>query len=110
MLYAFLLTVWAVESPVADVYVMESGLSGSECMAAMQAYNSDFPDWARGVPSCEIDPASLPAVFTHKGQQVTLPPCPTEDSNNCYWDAGERGDGYGQSFYVIDDKVFPFEP
>jgi hypothetical protein len=27
-----------------------------------------------------------------------LPPCPTEDSDNCYWDAGTRGNGDGESF------------
>jgi hypothetical protein len=28
-------------------------------------------------------------------------PCPTEDSSNCYWDAGEAGNGRGHSFYAI---------
>lgn len=34
-----------------------------------------------------------------------LPPCPTEDSDNCYWDATERGNGEGRSFYVVDGEV-----
>lgn len=33
------------------------------------------------------------------------PPCATEDSNNCYWDAQARGNGVGTSFVVIDNEV-----
>ena len=36
---------------------------------------------------------------------VILPPCPVEDSNNCFWDARQRGNGKGESFYVIDGVV-----
>ncbi|MFT3872640.1 MAG: hypothetical protein QM714_08335 [Nocardioides sp.] len=31
-------------------------------------------------------------------------PCAYEDSANCYWNAGEQGDGQGHSFYV---RKFP---
>lgn len=31
-----------------------------------------------------------------------LPPCPTEDSTNCYWDATVQGNGLGQSFVDIN--------
>jgi hypothetical protein len=27
-----------------------------------------------------------------------LPPCPTEDSSDCYWDAATMGNGQGRSF------------
>lgn len=27
-----------------------------------------------------------------------LPPCPTEDSTGCYWDAATQGNGVGTSF------------
>lgn len=27
-----------------------------------------------------------------------LPPCPTEDSTACYWDAQQHGNGDGRSF------------
>jgi hypothetical protein len=30
-----------------------------------------------------------------------LPPCPTEDSDNCIWLASEHGNGEGHSFYTI---------
>ncbi len=35
----------------------------------------------------------------------TLPTCATEDSDNCYWDATERGNGKGRSFTVVDGVV-----
>lgn len=41
-----------------------------------------------------------------KQATIILPPCPTEDSNNCYWDAQSRGNGQGTSFVVIDGVVY----
>ncbi|QIQ63682.1 hypothetical protein SEA_NIKE_102 [Microbacterium phage Nike] len=29
------------------------------------------------------------------GEYDSLPPCPTEDSDNCIWDASEQGNGQG---------------
>ncbi|WNT45355.1 hypothetical protein SEA_BABYDOTZ_102 [Microbacterium phage BabyDotz] len=29
------------------------------------------------------------------GEYDSLPPCPTEDSDNCVWDASEQGNGEG---------------
>lgn len=37
---------------------------------------------------------------------VNLPACPTEDSDNCYWDATLMGDGNGRSFDAIDGQVY----
>mgnify|MGYP001603028395 CR=1 FL=1 len=34
---------------------------------------------------------------------LIFPPCPTEDSNACYWDAAARGNGQGISFIALDD-------
>lgn len=34
-----------------------------------------------------------------------LPDCPTEDSDNCFWDGQVRGNRTGVSFYVIDGEV-----
>ena len=55
-----------------------------------------------------------------------LPPCPTEDSTDCYWDATQQGNSTGQSFatyqghtvtydvpegtYVLDVAVSPASP
>lgn len=37
-----------------------------------------------------------------------LPPCPTEDTTatNCTWDAQSRGNGQGDSFFVIDGTAY----
>jgi hypothetical protein len=37
-----------------------------------------------------------------------LPPCATEDSDNCYWDATAHGNGRGLSFASIDGEVIPW--
>jgi hypothetical protein len=31
------------------------------------------------------------------------PPCPTEDSVACHWDAGTAGNGQGRSFVTLPD-------
>lgn len=38
-----------------------------------------------------------------------LPPCPTEDSDNCIWLASEHGNGQGQSFYTIMGETTYFQ-
>jgi len=45
----------------------------------------------------------IAAVLGAAVQSAPLPPpCPTEDSVSCYWDAESRGNGQGRSF-VVDD-------
>ena len=39
-----------------------------------------------------------------------LPPCATEDSENCYWDALERGYGQGTSFVSYKGKWYYMDP
>jgi len=39
-----------------------------------------------------------PATFS-----LEIPPCPTEDSDGCYWDASTRGNGLGKSFVATND-------
>lgn len=34
-------------------------------------------------------------------------PCPTEDSDNCYWDAATMGNGIGDSFVTLHGVTFP---
>ena len=46
----------------------------------------------------EAPPATLPSI--------TLVPCQTEDSENCYWDAARMGNGDGTSFVTIDGTVY----
>lgn len=35
-----------------------------------------------------------------------LPPCVTEDSTDCYWDADVMGNGYGRSFVDIGGTAY----
>lgn len=42
------------------------------------------------------DSARIPVVWA-----VILPPCRTEDSDDCYWDAPRRGNRRGDSFATI---------
>lgn len=39
---------------------------------------------------------------------LAVPACPTEDSNNCYWDAQTQGNGRGQSFIDIGGHLIRF--
>lgn len=40
-----------------------------------------------------------------------LPPCPTEDSGqNCFWDAQQRGNGQGRSFWVDEHGIPHYLP
>lgn len=52
-------------------------------------------------PEYNVCPTSSPAAPVWQ----TLPDCPTEDSDNCYWDAAMRGNGQGVSFYVIAGTI-----
>lgn len=42
---------------------------------------------------------------------IPTKPCKYEDSKNCFWDAGQRGDGKGHSFWVgRNNKVHYLDP
>lgn len=55
-----------------------------------------------GAPAVERRTESA-ATITR--ELVTNTPCPTEDSDNCHWDAATQGNGQGQSFTVTDGVV-----
>lgn len=40
------------------------------------------------------------------GETYSLPPCPSEDSSNCYWDATTRGNGQGTSFVNLNGVTY----
>jgi hypothetical protein len=57
--------------------------------------------------------ATADTVQTPKPYYWSIPtkPCKTEDSINCYWDAGVRGNGKGRSFWTgRDGKVHYLDP
>lgn len=54
----------------------------------------------------EPTPAPAPVPSPDEGvspeasfPDITLPACPTEDSEDCYWDASARDNGEGTSFF-----------
>ena len=54
----------------------------------------------------EPDPADVtPAVVNED-----LPPCETEDSTGCYWDADTRGNGEGDDVVTLRDGVAEVMP
>jgi hypothetical protein len=48
-------------------------------------------------------PTAISAAIDASG---VLVPCPTEDSDNCYWDAVSRSNGVGSSFVAWEGKVY----
>jgi hypothetical protein len=52
--------------------------------------------------------AALLTALSSLLSSPTLPPCPTEDSVSCFWDASARGNGVGRSFTVDANGVQTF--
>jgi hypothetical protein len=42
-------------------------------------------------------------------ENIGLPPCAAEDSDNCYWLASERGNGEGTSFVTVFGQTVLFD-
>ena len=70
------------------------GLTLAGCVAATT------PDDAAPMPAKDMTPIAVvtpaPEVTpTPNESTLSLPPCPTEDSDGCYWDADTMGNGTG---------------
>ena len=52
MKFVLLLTLWASDSPKPEVWVLDSGLSGEQCIAQMEA---GYSPTMMGILSCEVD-------------------------------------------------------
>jgi len=50
-----------------------------------------------------VTPAPAPAP---EFPTYSLPPCESEDSDNCYWDAARMGNGTGQSFISLEGVLY----
>ena len=55
--------------------------------------------------------ANHPELFGEKSVQTeshgeTLPPCESEDSEDCYWDAEVAGNGEGTSFIEFHGHIY----
>jgi hypothetical protein len=102
--FIFILTLGATDGSNM-VYVMEANMTGPECVEAVENYVATTPGLEFGFPACEVDMATQFHV-THEGRAVTLSACPTEDSDNCFWDGMQHGNGRGQSFYTLDGVTY----
>lgn len=57
--------------------------------------------------ACALAPLIALAIFV---QVLVSTPCPTEDSDWCYWDAAERGNGEGRSFTDYGGVIVYWNP
>jgi len=48
--------------------------------------------------------------FGWNAAEKATPACETEDSNGCFWDAEESGNGLGVSFYADEDGNVYYMP
>ena len=51
--------------------------------------------------------APTQSVVNEDSPGESLPPCQTEDSDNCYWDADTMGNGQGHDSIVITELPVP---
>lgn len=102
--FVFILTMFAQDGS-ADAYVMDSNLTGEDCIAAVENYMETTPDMRLGLPSCEIDMAEV-FIVKHDGRELTLSACKSEDSDNCLWDGQQHGNGKGRTFYTLEGETY----
>lgn len=89
--------------PDTDPHTVPDTTGGIGMCAA--AYSNDCAAYYAGdaVPASDATPA---APASDPTPAPVLPPCEHEDSTNCYWDAGERGNGEGVSFVDVDGTAY----
>lgn len=54
-----------------------------------------------------VEPVGKRQLFVelNNGAAYRLNPCRVEDGRHCYWDAGDRGNGAGDSFVRVSGRV-----
>lgn len=62
------------------------------------------PAPAKPEPTKPVEP--VPAKTTQRPTTVELPPCLTETSENCYWNARVRSNKVGMSYVNIDGSIY----
>jgi hypothetical protein len=81
------------------------GCVGMWAVANDQAIAPDAPTVAPSPGS--VASIHVPAdVIARIYPDMTIPPCPTEDSDDCYWDATQHGNGKGRSFVYIGGHTY----
>ena len=64
--------------------------------------NDQPPAYGPGTVPGHDNMAGGPGLPAVQLPTLSLPPCPTEDSSDCYWDAAKMGNGQGVSFVNIN--------
>jgi hypothetical protein len=85
---------WRAVATVAFAITAGFALGSSVTVQLMTAANPPIV-----VPDHSVTSVSLIA-------EALDTPCAQEDSDNCYWDAEEQGNGEGTSFVAIDGNVY----
>lgn len=82
-----------------EIFVLTMGVCEFENCQPVAFYESER--------ECNMTP-----IFGESNAATCLAflPCETEDSNNCYWDALEMGNGVGRSFLNMNGKLYTFQP
>lgn len=85
-----------------EVTIDDTPMTSPDVAPSPEAMPDPLPEMvplpeATETPSPAPDPAPIDPA-----PEATLPPCEYEDSDNCFWDASERGNGYGCDFVTID--------
>lgn len=84
-----------------DSYVIDYNLTDSDCVAVMSdVLESDGLEIEPGIIFA-TDRLGLECVA-----EFAIPPCATEDSDFCAWDATTRGNGLGRSFISWEGEVY----
>lgn len=81
------------------------GMATTAVIGIVKLYDSPTPKNGTVTVTIPVIPVKDSQAI---GARVTIPPCPTEDSDNCYWMADTRGNGKGTSFVTIDGIVYLF--
>lgn len=82
-----------VEVPVTEYvtqYVTDEAAMNAQYVSGYEDGRIEGEDWQQ-------------SVF----QRSLTTPCPTEDSDNCYWNAATMGNGDGTSFVIVNGTVYP---
>jgi hypothetical protein len=83
-------------APDASSPVVRDTPTATPAPVVVQGSDTDAPTVAPEPGSAASIPIPAPVVATFP--DLTLAPCATEDSHNCYWDASRMGNGIGESF------------
>jgi hypothetical protein len=91
-------------------YLAAGAIGAAALIFTVGACLPDEDDPYNGVPQCTDAIADAGGICHGEPipnhPTITLIPCPTEDSADCYWNAATMGNGQGRSFVNIDGNYY----